>query len=692
MSLYDYSFTDKTNKYVQLINVPYTTASKEQALQVSAALKETTIAYDKGSPLISDETWDDMYFWLKNWMEKHPGELDETCLDHIYFKEVSKLEKVKHNHPMLSLAKTKDLEEIKAFCGDKDCIAMLKMDGLTCSLLYEEGKLVRAETRGNGYIGEDITHNARVIPNIPKHIDYKGALVVDGEVICKYDDFEPFAAQYKNPRNFAAGSIRLLNSEESYNRHLTFIAWDCLGAIKRTYAEKDGVRLMSWDEEFKTLFDELGFLQEQGFEIVPRMKVNYSIEHPTMDLDTRIQTHIEMLQHVAKVNNYPIDGLVFKYDNIEYYDSLGRTEHHFRGGIAYKFYDETYDTVLKDIDWTMGRTGVLTPVAIFEPVDTGDSVVERASLHNISIMYELYPHQWCTGMKLEIYLANMIIPQVKSVTVPEAHGNRLDPPSICPICGGTTEIRKLNDSKELICTNPECSGKLINRLDHFCSKKGLDIKGLSKATLEKLIDWGWVTKLEDIYTLSLHSVEWSQKQGFGEKSVSNILAAIEESKNCTFEKFLAALGIPLIGTRMSKEIAKFIPNYLQFREMVDAKYNFTVLNGFADAKTSALLNFDYTEADAVHTYLHIPEVPVEENSNNKLEGKTFVITGRLTLYPNREALKQVIEGQGGKVVGTISGNTDYLISNDSESTSSKTKVAKERGIPIISEEQFNALI
>lgn len=692
MSLYNYNFSDTTNKYVQLISTPYKTATKEQALEVSQALKETTVAYDKGTPLISDETWDDMYFWLDNWLKTHPGELDDTCLDQIYFKEVSKLNKVEHNHPMLSLNKTKDLEEIKAFCGDKDCIAMLKMDGLTCSLLYEDGKLVRAETRGNGYVGEDIAHNAKVIPSIPKHIDYKGTLVVDGEVICKYDDFEPFAAQYKNPRNFAAGSIRLLNSEETYSRHLTFVAWDCIGAIKTTYAEKDGVKLMCYNEVIKTLFDKLSFLQEQGFEIVPRMKVNYSIKHPTMDLNTRIQTHIEMLQHVAQVNNYPIDGLVFKYNDCDYYDSLGSTAHHFRGGLAYKFYDETYETILRDIKWTMGRTGVLTPVAIFDEVDTGDAKITRANLHNISIMEELGLDRWYDGLRIEIFQANMIIPQVKCICEGQPEGPKY-PFELekCPICSAATEIRQINDSKELICTNPECQGKLINRLNHFCSKKGLDIKGLSKATLEKLIDWGWISKLMDIYTLSLHALEWRGKPGFGPKSVDNILAAIETSKNTTLEKFISAIGIPLIGNNVAKEIVKHVHDYSEFRDMVTDHYPFYKWDSFAEAKSEAMWNFDYTEADEVYKFLKIATNELSATAND-LQGKTFVITGTLKNYKNRDELKQIIEAHGGKVVNSISGNTSYLINNNVESTSTKNKAAKERGIPIITEDEFAAMI
>lgn len=640
--------------------------TKEIAQKLCQKLAEATIAYDRGKPIMPDEEWDDMYFQVKAYMEQHPGELENTCLDKIYFKEVSKLNKVEHNHPMLSLDKTKDLEAIKAFCGDKECVAMLKMDGLTCSLLYKNGKLVRAETRGNGYIGEDITHNARVIPSIPKYIDYKGTLVVDGEVICKYDDFEPFATQYKNPRNFAAGSIRLLNSEESYNRHLTFVAWDCL-------------------KQEKTLIEKLYFLICLGFVVVPCFRTFvYSKLNDYWDL------LLEDLKKEAKYKQYPIDGLVFKYDNCKYYNSLGTTAHHPVGALAYKFYDETYETTLRDIEWTMGRTGVLTPVAIFDEVDTGDSIVTRANLHNISIMYELYPYQWCTGMKLEIYLANMIIPQVKSVTVSESPAYRLDPPKVCPICGGNTEIRQINDSKELICTNPECSGKLINRLDHFCSKKGLDIKGLSKATLEKLIDWNWVNRLQDIYTLSLHSDDWYKKQGFGKKSVDNILAAIETSKDCTLDKFISAIGIPLIGNNVSKEIIKHVTTYDEFRDMVINHYPFYDWDGFAEAKADALWNFNYSEADEVYHFLHIQEIPKEEKEQPLID-KTFVITGTIKNFPNRDKFKEYIESLGGKVVNSISGKTNYLICNDKNSTSSKTKKAKELGISIITEDEFNTL-
>lgn len=387
-------------------------------------LNDRTMEYDSGKPTISDKEWDTAYFNLFDWEVRHDICAENSPTNKIHFAQVSKLEKIEHDHPMLSLAKTKDIEEIKSFCKVAPCIAMLKMDGLTCSLKYENGKLIRAETRGNGIVGEDITHNARVIPSIPRYIDYKGTLVVDGEVICRYDDFEPFAAQYKNPRNFAAGSIRLLSSEESHSRHLTFVAWDCFGAIKRTYAKnKNDVKLMSWEEEFKTLSEKLDFLTEQGFEAVPYSFIELQEEDienkPFSSAVNQITNTLSLdiietsLKEIAKENNYPIDGLVFKYNDIKYYDSLGSTAHHFRGGLAYKFYDETYETTLQDIEWTMGRTGQLCPIALFEPLDIDGTIISKASLHNISIMEEKLKKPF-KGQIIEVSKRNQIIPQIEN--------------------------------------------------------------------------------------------------------------------------------------------------------------------------------------------------------------------------------------------------------------------------------------
>ena len=450
---------------------------------------------------------------------------------------------------MLSLDKTKDINDIKSFIGSKNYIAMAKMDGLTCSLTYENGKLIKAETRGNGIIGEDILHNALQVKNIPNKINYKNKLVVDGEIICTYKDFEPFANEYKNPRNFASGSIRLLDSKESASRNLSFITWDLIEGFT--------------DNDF--LSTRLVELKNIGFTIVP-FYCNRGIEES-----------IELIKKDCKDLGYPIDGIVFKYDEVEEYNAVGRTDHHFKGGLAYKFYDEEYETTLKDIEWTMGRTGQLTPVAVYEDIDIDGTICNRASLHNLSIMEEqLYiPYK---GEKIWIAKMNMIIPQVvKKQWVANEYKpgeNVFYPPEACPICGESTSVHKDNNSKVLYCDNPNCEGKLINVINHFCSKKGLDIKGLSKATLEKLINWGWISSVSDIYKLQQWEKEWKNKPGFGEKSVSNILQAISESVHCNLESVISAAGIPLIGRTVAKDISTRFPTYNQFREAVKGSFDF----------------------------------------------------------------------------------------------------------------------
>ena len=350
-------------------------------------LNEWTKAYDEGHPMVSDKQWDDLYFEVVEYEREHPNYiLSDSPTQVIHFEELSELKKVKHNHPMLSLNKTKDIEEVKSFIGDKDYIVMAKMDGLTCSLYYEGGKLVSAETRGNGEVGEDITHNAMVIPSIPKRIICKKSLTVDGEIICTYANFHNWCHDYKNPRNFAAGSIRLLDSKECKERDLTFVAWDII------------------DLDFSLLSNKLNYLNYIGFTVVPYIcndKLNNVVE-PLMD----------MVKHNAEMHSYPIDGLVIKYNRVSEYEASGRTDHHFKGGLAYKFYDEEYETKLKWIEWSMGRMGVLTPVAIFQPIDTGDSIIEKASLHNISVMRETLGEKPFQGQKLKVAKMNMIIPQI----------------------------------------------------------------------------------------------------------------------------------------------------------------------------------------------------------------------------------------------------------------------------------------
>ena len=567
---------------------------------------------------------------------------------------------------MLSLDKTKDINDIKSFIGSKNYIAMAKMDGLTCSLTYENGKLIKAETRGNGIIGEDILHNALQVKNIPNKINYKNKLVVDGEIICTYKDFEPFANEYKNPRNFASGSIRLLDSKESASRNLSFITWDLIEGFT--------------DNDF--LSTRLIELKNIGFTIVP-FYCNRDIEES-----------VELIKKDCKNLGYPIDGIVFKYDKVEDYEAAGRTDHHFKGGLAYKFYDEEYETTLKDIEWTMGRTGQLTPVAIYEDIDIDGTICNRASLHNLSVMEEqLYiPYK---GEKIWIAKMNMIIPQVvKKQWIANEYKpgeNVFYPPEVCPICGESTSVHKDNNSKVLYCDNPNCEGKLINVIDHFCSKKGLDIKGLSKATLEKLINWGWISSVSDIYKLQQWEKEWKNKPGFGAKSVSNILQAISESMHCNLESVISAAGIPLIGRTVAKDISARFPTYNHFREAVKGSFDFSELNNFGYEMNKSLKNFDYTELDYIVNNFLIIKENKEERKEQKLEGLTFCVTGKLInkdRWRNRDELASFITSLGGKVVGSVSPNIDYLLNNDIDSTSSKNLKAKELGKQIISEQTF----
>ena len=622
-----------------------------------------TKLYDEGRPEISDKEWDDMYFELQK-IERESGiYLEDSPTQRINFQVVNKLNKVEHNHPMLSLDKTKDINEIQKFIYYNDYIAMAKMDGLTCSLKYVNGKLVSAETRGNGLIGEDILHNALQVKNIPKRINFQDELIVDGEIICTYENFKEFESEYKNPRNFASGSIRLLDSKESSMRRLSFIAWDCISGL----------------EEVEKLSTKLLKLNVLGFTVVPFMAGEYSID------DT-----ISTIQSIAQEAGYPIDGIVYKYDIISEYEAAGKTDHHFKGGLAYKFYDEEYETILRDVEWTMGRTGVLTPVALLEPINIDGSEVSRASLHNISVMDELGIRYQDT--KVMVYKANMIIPQISKALPYEGEiASLINIPAVCPICGEPTIIKGENGVRVLYCSNPSCEGKLINRLDHFFGKKGLDAKGLSKATFEKLIDWGWIENIKDVFKLKEHKKEWEKMQGFGEKSVEKILQAIEDCKSCSLDAIISAAGIPLIGKTVGKDLSKRFGSYSEFREAVESGFDFTSFGGYGWEMHKAISDFDYSELDyIVDNYLQIKE-NIKEDNELKLKGLTFCVTGKVHIWKNRDSLSAFIESLGGKVTGSVSKNTNYLINNDINSTSAKNKKAQELDIPILSEEDFKKI-
>ena len=629
-------------------------------------------AYDEGHPILSDQQWDDYYFELIK-MERMLGYADPNSpTQKIDYEVVNELKKVEHNHLMLSLDKTKDLNEIVNFITEHDWICMAKMDGLTCSLTYRGGRLVRAETRGNGVIGEDVTHNAYVIPSIPKTIPIKEECVIDGEVICTYENFKAFENDYSNPRNFAAGSIRLLDNKECGKRNLTFVAWDWIKGW-----ETDGFTV-----ENNTLSNKLFLLKEIGFTVVPWVRER-------IEWGDTFEELIDEIKSDCIIEGYPIDGLVFKYNDCEEYEAAGRTEHHFRGGLAYKFYDELYETTLEDIEWSMGRTGVLTPVAIFKEIEIDGAKISRASLHNLGIMNQLLQQPFY-GQKLKIFRANQIIPQVESAE-PSPYTFSIMRITECPICGSLLEVNNNDGVLTLVCPNEACEGKLLNKLDHFCGKKGLDIKGLSKATLEKLMDWGWVSDIVDLFYLSKYRDQWIKEPGFGVKSVDNIIAAVDASKRCELSAFISSLGIPLIGQSVAKDIAKIFDSYESFREAVATLYDFSQHPNFGYEKTMALLNFDYSDADRVREFLNIT------NENNKklsetLKGLTICVTGKLQLHKNRTELKTLVEKNGGKLTDSVSSKTNYLVNNDINSTSSKNLTAKKLGVPIITEQQLLNLL
>lgn len=646
-------------------------------------LNETTRLYDMGTPAVSDRCWDDRYYRLVL-LEKETGTiLPNSPTQLIYFEVKDKLSKIKHEHLMLSLDKTKDPEEVKSFLGDREWMAMGKMDGLTCSLTYENGELVRAETRGNGEEGEDILHNAKANLSIPNHISYKKRVVIDGEIICTYDEFKKVSEQYKNPRNYAAGSIRLLDSHESRDRFLTFVAWDVLEFIE----------LPDFIKNPHSLVHQLGKVEDWGFATPPRIW-NCSVE-----------TAIDFIKSEAEEMSYPIDGVVFKFNDLDLRESLGYTAHHFNNAIAFKFFDDLYDTRLRYISWTMGRTGVLTPVAVFDPIDADGSTIERASLHNVSVMRETLGDCAYVGEPLKVYKANQIIPQIAEAGPKYdygyviAHGgvSANDCPERCPVCGSTDISIYDNDGVQvLMCDNPLCEGKLINRLDHFFGIKGLNAKGISKSTFEKLIDWGWLSNLCDVYHLNDYVDLWKKKPGFGDKSVAKILNSIKEaSTNVSWEKFLCALGIPLIGSTVSKDFAKIFASWDEFRQAVKDGYKFYDLPNFGLEKHKAIMNFNYDEADELaKSYIGFAS-PMEKEENaspqSAINGKIFVVTGKLQTFKNRAELQADIEKHGGKVTGSVSKNTNYLINNDKASTSAKNIAAQKLGIPIISEAEYREM-
>lgn len=630
--------------------------------------------YNEARPVVSDAAYDKLFDELSE-LEKETGVVyANSPTQTVGYVVKSELEKVKHSHQMLSLDKTKSVNDLVKFSRDKDCILSLKMDGLTCLLTYEDGVLIQAETRGDGEIGELITHNARVFENIPLTIDYKGHFEIEGEAIITYDDFnkinEPLSEdkKYKNPRNLASGSVRQLDSKTAAKRHIKFIAWKVPTEVPEGICSNSFLHRLMCARDF-------------GFEIISFLAYSSSDKEHLPEM-------IESLKTKAHNYGYPIDGLVMTYNDIQYGESLGMTGHHPKHSIAFKFYDEEVETVLKNIEWSMGKIGSLTPVAIFDPVEIDGTMVERASLHNVSILTKL---DLQIGDTIIVYKANQIIPQVKeNLSAKDRESAYILIPSQCPVCESSTQIVKENDSEVLMCTNPHCKGKLLGRVSHFVSKNGMDISGLSEETIKKFIELGWIAEITDVYNLGQHYDRLSTMSGFGRKSVDKLRKSIENSKIVRLDKFITSLSIPGIGTSQSRELVKVFNTWDDFRDASVGCYNFTQIDGFGDVLNKNIHSWFKDMcgiADNLASLMTF-EAKEKQNADNSLDGKSFVVTGNVFRFKNRDEVKTEIEKRGGKVTGSVTKSTYALINNDIESNSSKNKKAKELDVQIINEDQL----
>ena len=640
--------------------------------------------YNNNKPIVSDADYDKLYDQLER-LEKETGIIfSNSPTQTVGYPVKSGFEKVTHSHPMLSLSKTKDVLEFSTYCGNKPSLVSLKMDGLTVLLTYEDGKLIQAETRGDGQIGELITDNAKAFINIPLTISYKDHLEIEGEAIITIDDFEkinsrlPKSEQFANPRNLASGSVSQLDAAITAKRFVRFIAW------KVPYLTKIGDNF-----NLNNFADRLIYINDLGFDIVPYARMSdFTAYHSYVET-------INKLKEIADEMHYPYDGFVHTYLDIKYGESLGNTGHHPKHSFVLKEQDEEYETELTDIIWQMGKTGQLTPVAVFNEVDIDGSKVNRASLHNVSILTNL---DLQIGDKITVYKSNMIIPQVKrNLSADDRESTYINIPATCPVCGSPTKIQRDNDSDVLICTNPDCRGKLLGKLKHFCSKDAMDIQGLSEATLEKFINLHWIGNISEICEVLENPSHYRRligMDGFGVKSVDKLRKAIQDSKHTTLDRFINALSIPNIGKEAAKTIAKYFDyDWIKFGIACNTNFNWQKLDDFGEIMAKSITKFWNDNKDWVTELgssmdFYNPNATTDNTQNNALKGKTFVITGKLIHFKNRDELVKKIEAYGGKVAGSVSKNTDYLINNDVNSTSGKNKKAKELGVKIITEEQF----
>ena len=624
--------------------------------------------YSEGRELMSNYEYDALYDEL-GMLEKETGYiLSNSPTVNVGYEVLSELPKERHESPMLSLDKTKSPEALAEWLGSQKGLLSWKLDGLTIVLTYDNGQLQKAVTRGNGEVGEIITNNARVFKNVPVTIPFKGKLVLRGEAIITYSDFErineqiPEAdAKYKNPRNLCSGSVRQLNNEITAQRNVHFFAFTLVSAQD-----------VDFDNSRQRQFE---WLKDQGFSVV---------EYKMVTKDTILDT-IEWFEKTIVTNDFPSDGLVILYDDIAYGDSLGRTAKFPRNAMAFKWTDETAETTLREIEWSASRTGLIIPVAVFDPVELEGTQVSRASVHNISIVESL---KLGIGDRIKVFKANMIIPQIAENLT---QSGNLEIPEVCPVCGGKTQIKQVNDVKTLYCINEDCQAKHVKSFAHFVSRDALNIDGLSEATLEKFIQHGFLKNFCDLYHLEKFRDEIIALDGFGEKSYENLLTSVENSRNTTLPKFIYGLGIANVGLSNAKMIVQALGNDIE--KIIHAgRQELEKIDGVGAVIADTFASYFENEKNKEEFYKLLQEMHIEkaqDNQNNQiLTGKVFVITGSLEHFENRNQLKERIEQLGGRVTGSVTGKTSYLINNDSHSTSSKNKTAAKLGVPVITENEF----
>ncbi|MBF1134079.1 MAG: NAD-dependent DNA ligase LigA [[Eubacterium] brachy] len=658
----------------------------EKIKELTKKLNAASEAYYKNDiEIMSNFEYDRLYDELVE-LENETGiTLNDSPTVKVGYETVQQLPKEAHEKRMLSLDKTKSIAELKVWLGNQKGLLSWKIDGLTVVLTYEGGELVKAVTRGNGEIGEVITNNAKTFKNLPKRIPFKGELVIRGEAFIKYSDFDKinqkipeFDAKYKNPRNLCSGSVRQLNSEITAHRNVNF---DCFSLEKAEYKKILDEEFVNLDEIWKnSKKNQLSWLEKMGFQVVEYKEVTTdNIEDTVKDFSERIAEY-----------DVPSDGLVLIYDDIAYGDSLGSTAKFPRNSIAFKWKDDMMETVLEEIIWSPSRTGLINPIARFNPVELEGTVVSRASVHNVSILKEL---NLKVGDRIKVYKANMIIPQI------EENLSKTDEevvlPETCPACDYGVELKSDLGVETLFCSNRLCPAKRIKSFSLFVSRDAMNIENLSEATLEKFIGMGLIKTLPDIFYLKNYRAEITSMEGFGEKSFDNLVNAVEKSKKVTVAKFIYALGISGIGVANGKLIARHFDNNWEKIQNASAE-ELMQIDGIGEVVANAFVDFlhDDENKKSVEKLLDIVEFDVEPQglTDGDLRGKTFVITGNVHIYKNRNELKSAIEANGGKVTGSVSSNTDFLINNDIDSASSKNKKAKELGIPIISEDEFARMI